>query len=316
MKVITFDDINNLNISPLDCYNWVSEIIKNKALTQLPPKISLHPYDGVFCNFMPCIVPYDDKLYGGVKVVNRYPERLPSLDSQLQLIDMTTGDFLALMDANWITAMRTGAVAVHSINLFAKKNFSKIGVMGLGNTARATLLVLSAVYPERKFDIKVLKYKNQAEDFINRFAEYINFNFTIVDSYDELIKGNEVIVSCVTYFADDVCDDSVFDEGVLIVPVHTRGFTNCDLFFDKVYADDTGHVSNFRNFAKFKSFAEVTDVVNNRVAGRESDKERILAYNIGLAIHDIYFASKIFNMIDTSKLNDVNLNSPTDKFWI
>ena len=36
-----------------------------------------------------------------------------------------------------------------------------------------------------------------------------------------------------------------------VIPVHTRGFQNCDLFFDKVFADDTDHVkdSNILNLS-------------------------------------------------------------------
>ena len=57
MKVITFDDIEKLHINPETCLRWVSEMIENKKKAQLPPKISLHPADGVFCNVMPCIIP-------------------------------------------------------------------------------------------------------------------------------------------------------------------------------------------------------------------------------------------------------------------
>ena len=48
--------------------------------------------------------------------------------------------------------------------------------------------------------------------------------------------------------------------------------------------------------------------------------ERILAYNIGISIHDIYFASKIYNLmaekgvLDT--LPDIEMDDPTEKFWI
>ena len=131
------------------------------------------------------------------------------------------------------------------------------------------------------------------------------------------MKGSDVVISCVTYLADDICPDDCFDEGVLVVPVHTRGFTNCDLFFDKVYADDTGHVCHFKNFAKFKYFAEVCDVVNGNAVGRENDNERILAYNIGLAIHDINYAAHIYQMIqDNDGLLDIDMHDPVDKFWI
>ncbi len=37
--------------------------------------------------------------------------------------------------------------------------------------------------------------------------------------------------------------------------------------------------------------------MRGRRAGRENDRERILAYNIGIALHDIYFTGKIYELI-------------------
>ncbi|MGN0437560.1 MAG: ornithine cyclodeaminase [Lachnospiraceae bacterium] len=318
MKLLTFEDIINLNIDATSCFNWVSEMIQNKKNTQLPPKISMHPNDGVFCNFMPSIIP--DTVFGsvgGIKIVNRYPDRVPSLDSKLLLMDMDNGDFLALMDANWITAMRTGAVAVHSMKYLAKSDFNRISLLGLGNTARATIYILANVFPEREFDIKLLKYKEQEKSFVDRFKDYDNLHFTFVDDMESLVKFSHVVISCVTYLENDICQDEYFDEGILVIPVHTRGFTNCDLFFDKIYADDYGHVCHFKNFHQFKYFAEMCDVVNGTAVGRENDRERILAYNIGLSIHDINYANHIYQMIkDDPKYNCFDMKNPVNKFWV
>ena len=316
MKIISHEIIQGLHISPADCYQWVEEMIQNKENAILPPKISMKPSDGVFCNVMPTIVSYPNgEAYGGVKIVTRYPERVPTLDAKLLLQDSKSGKFLALMDANWITTMRTGAVAAHSILLFAKTNFSVIGMIGLGNTAIATLLTLITVRPELCLHIKLLRYKGQEELFAARFAEYKNLTFEYFDRAEEVIKGAHVVVSAATYLPGDLCSDDCFDEGVLVVPVHTLGFTNCDLFFDKVYADDRGHVCHFKNFDKFKRFAEVHDVVCGNAAGRTSDKERILAYNIGIAMHDINFAAHIYSMIPKS-LPEIDLKEPTTKTYI
>ena len=73
---------------------------------------------------------------------------------------------------------------------------------------------------------------------------------------------------------------------------------------------------SFKNFDKFRSFAEVSSVVNGVVPGRESDSERILAYNIGLSIHDIAFAAKIWQALDTKGLPEIDLLQPTEKFWV
>lgn len=318
MKLITFEDIQKMNISPKLCYQWVSEMLVNKNNTQLPAKISMKFEDDIFCNVMPCILPNTNLgHFEGVKVVTRYPSRIPSLDSKLLLLNANTGEFLALMDANWITAMRTGAVAAHSILLLGKKSFSEIGIIGLGNTARATLLILAHMIPDRELNIKLLKYKGQEVLFSERFSEYPNLHFSYVDNNEKLIKGSDVVISAVTYFEQDLCSDDCFDEGVLVVPIHTRGFTNCDLFFDKVYADDYNHVHHFKNFNSFKSFAEICDVVNGNAVGRENDTERIIAYNIGISMHDINFASHIYEIIKNDEsLLDLEMNDPKDKFWI
>lgn len=318
MKVISFEDIRNLKISPHTCFKWVSEMIVEKNKVLLPAKISIKPREGVFCNIMPCIIEKDNRcVWGGVKVVTRYPERIPSLDSKLLLLNAENGEFLALMDANWITAMRTGAVAAHSIMLLAKTNYSVLGILGLGNTARATLLVLASMMPEREFHVKLLRYKGQETFFMERFAEYSNLHFTCVDNADLLVKGTDVVISAVTYLPEDLCEDACFEPGVLVVPIHTLGFTNCDLFFDKVFADDYGHVHHFKNFDKFRYFAEISDVVNGKSVGRENDKERILAYNIGVSMHDINFGAHIYQLLwDDPDLTDINLHDPTEKFWI
>ena len=62
-------------------------------------------------------------------------------------------------------------------------------------------------------------------------------------------------------------------------------------------------------------------MVNGRSVGRENDKERILAYNIGVSIHDINYAAHIYQMISGKKelfekLVDADMGDPTEKFWV
>lgn len=314
MKIVSFDKIKEQNISLLTCYEWILNAISQKKNAILPAKISLKTgMDGVFYNIMPTIVPFEK--WGGVKIVTRYPERKPSLDSEILLYDLESGKNIALMDGNWITAMRTAAVAVHSVKLFAVEDFKKIGIIGLGNIARATLKMLLAIYPERQLIIKLKKYKDQHVLFTQEFEKDTNITFLYGNSFEEVVMDSDVVFSAATMFEQDICPDKYFKEGVLVIPIHTKGFMNCDLFFDKVFADDINHVKGFKYFAKFKYFAEVSEVVSGLKLGRESKKERILAYNIGIALHDIYFAGKIYEMVKNTCL-DVSLNAPIDKFWV
>ena len=80
------------------------------------------------------------------------------------------------MDGNWITAMRTGAVAAHTVMNFAKKEFHTIGMIGLGNTARSTLLVLAAILHDKELPLakRTCEYVGickMSKDFAGIFKE-------------------------------------------------------------------------------------------------------------------------------------------------
>lgn len=314
MKLLTFDKILQAKINPLSCYDWVEEVLKRKDESILPAKISLKPNIAeVFYNVMPSILLW--KNWAGVKLVTRYPQRKPVLDSQILLYDLTTGKNLALVDGNWITSMRSGAVAAHSVKLLAVNHFSTIGIIGLGNTARAFLLVLLSLYPNKPLTVKIKKYKDQHDLFIKRFSEFHNIEFICCETLRETVDNADVVVSAVTFFENDVFEDYRFKEGVLLVPIHTRGFSNCDLYFDKIFADDTNHVKGFKYFDCFHSFAEVSEVLNHKKPGRENNRERIIAYNIGISLHDIFFAGKLYELLENES-EEISLQEPDDKFWV
>lgn len=315
MKIISKNQIKDLHITPSICVDWVKESFSLKEKAQLPAKISVHPQGNDFFTSMPCLLPPEFSRFG-IKIVHRITGGIPALGSDILLYNSLTGELLAMLDGDWITTMRTGAVATLAIQTLRASYSSTYGFIGLGNTARATMLCLLDSQKEIFHTVYLLKYKDQADLFIERFNNYRNVQFIVVDTIEELISRSDTIVSCITDAKDLLCpQDGLFKEGCLVVPIHTRGFQNCDLFFDKIYGDDTEHVKGFRYFSKFKQYAELKDVLSGKAAGRENDKERILSYNIGLGLHDILFASKIYDML-SEKAKDIKIQKETSKFWI
>ena len=297
MKIISNQQIVDLGISPRECMEWIRESFCLKYEAQLPTKISLHPQGTDFINTMPCLLPERFNRFG-VKVVSRIAGQKPSLHSDLLLYDSKSGELLTLMEADWITQMRTGAVAALAIETLQKTNASVYSFIGLGSTAEATMACLQATLPEDKqYTIRIKRYKDHAERFAAGWSKE-NYNFVIVDTNEQLLENSDVLVSAVTEMPELFCsDDSKYPEGILLVPIHTRGFQNCDLFFDHIYADDKGHVEGFKYFSQFKAFSELSEVLLGRVAGRVNDKQRIIAYNIGLGLHDVLFANKIYERL-------------------
>lgn len=297
---ISTEQIDALKLSWDKCIEWVKNDFLFKKECQLPAKTSVHPQGRDFITTMPCLLPVEMKRFG-VKIVSRINGNTPALHSDLMLYDSTTGKLLTIVDADRITTMRTAAVATLAIETLKHAGSSVYAFLGLGNTGMATLeCILDQIGHTGGIEIRLKRYKKHAEEAINKLSpKYPEVQFCVSDTMDALVNGADVIVSCITD-ADGLLVDSPdrFAPGALLVPVHTRGFQNCDTVFDRIVADDTDHVRSFRYFNEFRDFCELSDVLSGDRPARLSNNERIIAYNIGLGLHDVYFASQIYDMVN------------------
>lgn len=324
MKIISEQLIRSLGITPKECVAWIYESFNMKQDAQLPAKISVHPTDFDFFTSMPCLLPVSSKLgggkieqYFGIKEVHRLEGAVPSLGSDMMLYNAKNGELLALVDCDWITTMRTGAVAAVSAKALRKDGAETYGMVGLGNTGRATMLCILEAEPEKHFKVKLLRYKNQAELFIERFKKYTNVEFEIVDDINEMARSVDVFISCITSANGLLVEDEkTFQPGVTVIPVHMRGLQNCDTTFDRVFGDDTDHVKGFKYFPQYKDYNEIGEVLAGRDPGRKSQEQRIIDYNYGLALHDVVYASKIYELVDDMDVPSIEIIKETDKFWV
>ena len=317
VSIIQQQQIDALNISSKECIEWVKQGFLMKDDAQMPAKLSVHPQGEDFMTSMPCLLPkYNGRKYFGLKLVSRIEGQTPTLKSDITLYDAETGHLLAIMDGDWITAMRTGAVAALAARTFQRKGVDTYSMIGLGNIARAVALCLIADNEDRHITIRLMRYKDQAEMFIERFKAYENVTFNIVDDNTTFVAEADVLISCVTVATELLFpDNSLFKKGVTVIPVHVRGFQNCNLFFDKVFGDDTGQIQNWKYFKQFKEYDEIHHVLQGKNLGRTNDEERILSYNYGLALHDIVFASKIYEkVINTSQ--GFEYQKQDKKIWV
>lgn len=325
MKIISEQLIRSIGITPKQCVAWIYESFNMKKDAQLPAKISVHPADYDFFTSMPCLLPAPGKMggvkndiqYFGIKEVHRIEGAVPSLGSDMMLYNAKNGELLALVDCDWITTMRTGAVAAVSAKALRKDGADTYGMVGLGNTGRATMLCVLEAEPEKHFKVKLLRYKDQAELFIERFKDYQNVEFEVVDDINEMARTVEVFISCITSANGLLVEDEkTFQPGVTVIPVHMRGLQNCDTCFDRVFGDDTDHVKGFKYFPQYKDYNEIGEVLAGRDPGRKSQEQRIIDYNYGLALHDVVYASKIYELVGDKDIPSIEIIKETEKFWV
>ena len=87
-----------------------------------------------------------------LKVVTVYPDNpsqygLATTIGTLLLNDPRTGALVAIMDAGFLTAMRTGAVSGVATKYLARENVRSVGVFGAGVQARTQLMAVCEVRP-------------------------------------------------------------------------------------------------------------------------------------------------------------------------
>ena len=80
-----------------------------------------------------------------VKVHAKNPDRRPAITGVICLHDLTTGDLLAVMDSEWLIAVRTGVGAGLGTHVLARPGSGDVGVVGAGVQGRASLRALSSL---------------------------------------------------------------------------------------------------------------------------------------------------------------------------
>jgi ornithine cyclodeaminase len=86
-----------------------------------------------------------------VKLITQVPANaqrgLPTMLATLVLMDPSTGRTLAVMEATWLTALRTAAVSAVGVDALAPPGAKVLALLGSGALARSHALALRAVRP-------------------------------------------------------------------------------------------------------------------------------------------------------------------------
>lgn len=80
-----------------------------------------------------------------------------------------------------------------------------------------------------------------------------------------------------------------------------RGFKECDKVFDHIITSDLESIKKFQNYGQMKKLSRINEVLNGDIRIRESSQDRVLIYNLGIALYDIYYASRIYDKIIENK---------------
>ena len=154
-RYLSQEDIISLNIPYMDVIDAVEKVMSEfgKGTCQLPVKIHVNSRPGTYINAMPAYVGGENESQG-LKWVAGYPENrakgLPVTRGLMVMNDCDTGAVTAVMDARWITAIRTAAVTAVTAKYCKVKNTTTMTIIGAGEQGRWNARLLKLVIPELK----------------------------------------------------------------------------------------------------------------------------------------------------------------------
>ncbi|MEJ2749485.1 MAG: ornithine cyclodeaminase family protein [Anaerolineae bacterium] len=277
---------------------------KGHGRVEMPPKPGVHPGGGDnFIHAMPAYIAGMQS--AGVKWVSGFPgnqERgLPYITGLLIYNDVETGLPLAVMDCVWITAMRTAAATAVGAKYLARPESSVMGVLGCGVQARSHVAALNELFPLQR----VMAYDIHLENS-QRFAEEINGRFHLevvpVQTPREAVSGCDLVVTAgpILKQPHQTIKAGWLDEGAFASLVDFDSYWHPDAMMEavKFCTDDVPQLRHYQDVGYFQRIpdihADLGQLVTGQKPGRETETERTMTANLGLAMDDMAVAPRIY----------------------
>ncbi|MCJ8330831.1 MAG: ornithine cyclodeaminase family protein [Lentisphaeria bacterium] len=299
-------DVEEVGLSMTEIIDVLDLMFKEKGegRVEMPPKPGIHTRKDAFIHAMPAYIP--SLKSAGMKWISGYPEnqqkKLPYINGLLILNDPDTGIPTTIMDGTWITAQRTGAATAIAAKYLARKDSSSAGIIACGIQGRSNLEALACI-----FDLTTVKvfdiFPEVAEKFAREMGVIVGVDIEVVSDPKDAVLGLDLVVTSgpILKNPDPVIDVDWLAEGAFASLVDFDSYWKADALrqADKLATDDIRQMGYYREAGYFKNtpeaYADLGDIVTKRKVGRETEQERIISINLGLALDDMATAILIYN---------------------
>lgn len=166
VKYFTNDEVADLLSVPA-CIELVEDLFKNIDNTQMPPKVYMNVPNGDF-RAMPAVVGNT----AGIKWAGLNIKEAGKINifAMVMINDIETGDLLAILDAETLTAIRTAAVTGVATRYLSRTYSRTAAFIGCGHQ---TLRQIQAVLAVR--DIEIVKLFDLSEDRANAVKDSLDY---------------------------------------------------------------------------------------------------------------------------------------------
>jgi ornithine cyclodeaminase/alanine dehydrogenase-like protein (mu-crystallin family) len=242
--------------------------------------------------------------YSGLKI---YSSVRGSLRFLVPLYRNATGELAALIEADYLGQMRTGAASGVATRYLARKDSRIAAIIGTGGQAKTQLEAVSVV---RKLELARAYGRDATRRaaFASEMSARLKLRVEAAASAEEAVRGADIIITA-TQSSTPVLDGAWVSKGVHINAVGANFpqkreldegvVRRCDVIVadsreqSRLEAGDLIQVMG-EDPARWAAVRELAEVVSGKTPGRTSPEQTTLFKSNGVAIEDIAVAARVF----------------------
>ena len=223
------------------------------------------------------------------------------------LFSASDGQLLALIEANWLGAIRTGAASALATKYLARREAAVVGMIGSGNQAVTQLMGVCAVRPIT--DIFVYSRRRQEREFFCEEMSHVrNRNVYPVDTPQQAVEAADILITATT------ASEPVFQSEWLHPGCHINAIgsnwsqrreldcdtlNQCSLIVTDSLDQAQTEAGDFTIAARQGEFSwddvyELAMVISGEAPQRELPEEITLYKGLGIALEDIAAAARVY----------------------
>lgn len=298
-------ELESMSISTNEVIAMIEHLIKGcaESRTWNAPKVTITPADGRY--MMATLSASDDPPYLAVKSLVLNPKNrdkgLSDINSLVALLDSDTGLPLAVIDGNWVTAVRTAGLSAVAAKRLARPESSVIAFVGCGVQANSHLRAFAEIFPLQ--EIRAFNRGPENRSALCRAAEKMGLVARSCDRIEDAVSGADVVVSTITWSQSvkRFIDARWLKPGVFasVVDLGISWIDDSMAAFDRIIIDDLDQESQMENPLLDLSLVtgDLTGLVTNAVGGRRTKDEKTAFVFRGFALGDLALAALAYQHV-------------------
>lgn len=258
-------------------------------------------------NFLPAAVAGDKPVFG-CKAMGAMPANvdrgLPRATGLITLFEADSKLPTAVMDAQVISATRTGALSAVMARTLAPDGTTSVGLIGAGVNMRTQLLGLKTALPQLR-QARVHSRGASKHAFAAEMGERLEMDIQAVDNAETAVRDQRLVVTCVANTPRPVVLTSWLAPSVTFFNIGCYELEATALLrMDRIITDNWEHgkhrgiqthaIAHRLGIIDDTQVEDLAPIANGERAGRQTDGQSIFFGPTGMGFEDVMLARRVW----------------------